>query len=402
MMIRRRLPRRVASATLHSMRHVPHWAQSHARMLGGGAVVVLLVIAGSALLGRAGATGASVPRVQQVFLVDATGRDLKQLTSGSIAHSNVMWLPGGGRVAELASRGALSWVESETIRGTGVQKLSSTISTPNTAPAMAYSPAARTTAAGLFNENQLSDTLELLGAPGTHPTVIDTFPDTGGGRSNPVWSPDGRTLAYTRPKGPVHTPTVGSVTAGPDRIVLLNIRTRKRRIITAGHRGAAGPLFSPNGKWILYTEGSGNYVALDVAPARGGPARQIASNLSLVSPAWSPDGRDIAFTGYNGANPQPYLFVLNVRTRRLRRLAGSMQLLTPAWSPDSKNIAFATWPTALVAAPPQGYGAVEIITPKGTGARVLASVPNSLTVDLAWSPNGSHIAFTLQAAPEGD
>jgi Tol biopolymer transport system component len=155
----------------------------------------------------------------------------------------------------------------------------------------------------------------------------------------------------------------------------------------------------------LYTEGSGNYVALNIAPVRGGPARQIASNLSIVCPAWSPDGRNIAFTGYTKGEGQPYLFVLNVRTRRLRRLAGSMQLLTPAWSLDSKKISFATWPTALVPAPPQGCGAVEIITRitlKGTGARVLACVPNSLTLDLAWSPNGSQIAFTLQAAPKDD
>ena len=370
-------------------------------MFSGGALVVLLVIA-AALVARARATGLHLTSVQQVFLVDATGGHLRPLTHGSVAHSNVAWLPEEGWVAELASRGALTWIELQTTRGTGAQKLSGTVSTPNTAPAMAYSPAARMTAAGLFNENQLSDTLELLGAPGTRPNVIDTFTDTGGGPSNPVWSPDGRTLAYTRPKGPLHSPTVGPATAGPDRIVLLNIRTKLRRTITAGNRGTAGPLFSPNGKWILYAEGSGNYVALDVAPARGGPARQIASNLSFVSPAWSPDGWNIAFTGYTKGNGQPYLFVLNVRTRHLRRLAGSMQLLTPAWSPDSKEIAFATWPTALVAMPAQGYGAVEVVAPNGTGARVLARVPNSQTSDLAWCTNGSQIAFTLQPAPKGD
>jgi Tol biopolymer transport system component len=374
-----------------------------AAMIGGGALAVLVVAVVFALVAQAGTTGVSVPGVQQVFLVDLSGHHLKQLTSGSVEHSNARWLPGGRRIADIASRGALSWIESQTKRGTAGRKLSSTVSTPQGGATMAYSPAARMTAAAFFNENQLSDTLELLGASGTRPAVIDTFPDTGSGPATAVWSPDGRTLAYTRPKGPLHRPAVGDLTAGPDRIVLLNFRTRKRGIITARNRGAGGPLFSPSGKRILYTEGSGNYVALDIAPVRGGPAREITSNLDpLVYPAWSPDGRNIAFTGYTRGNPNPYLFVVNVRTRYLRRLAGSMQLVTPAWSPDSKEIAFATWPTALAPAPPEGYGAVEVIAPDGTGARVLAPVPNSQTGDLAWSPNGSQIAFTLGPAPTGD
>jgi Tol biopolymer transport system component len=384
------------------MRDVPHRPRLRAGILGGGAVVLLLVIAGSALLARAGATGVSVPRLQQVFLIDATGRNLKQLTSGSVSHSSVTWLPGGRRVAELASRGALSWIESQTTHGTGAQKLSSTVSTPQTTPAMVYSPAAHMTAAGVFNENQLSDTLEILGAPVTRPTVIDTFPDTGGGPDPSVWSPDGQTLAYTRPKGPLHTPTVGAFTDGPDRIVLVNLRTRERRTIAAGGRGAAGPVFSPNGKWIVYTEGSKAYSPLEIALAQGGPARQITSNVGSGTPAWSPDGRSVAFTGYAKGNSAPYLFVVNVKTGRLRRLAGSVQDLTPAWSPDSRYIAFATWFTALVPTPAQGYGAVEIITPNGTGERVIAGIPNSQTDDLAWSPNGSQIAFTLGPAPTGD
>jgi Tol biopolymer transport system component len=373
-----------------------------AAMIGGGALAVLLVAVVSALVAQAGTTGLSVPRVQQVFVVDLSGHHLKRLTSGSVAHSNAAWLPGGRRIADIASRGPLSWIESQTTRGTAAQKLSSTVSTPQGGATMAYSPATRMTAAAFFNENQLSDTLELLGSPGTRPTVIDMFPDTGSGPTTAVWSPDGGTLGYTRPKGPLHVPTVGALSAGPDRIVLVNLRTRERRIITAGGRGAAGPVFSPNGKWIVYTEGSEPYSPLEIALAQGGPARQITSNVGSGTPTWSPDGRSIAFTGYAKGNSAPYLFVVNVKTRRLRRLAGSVQDLTPAWSPDSRYIAFATWFTALVPAPAQGYGAVEVIAPDGTGARVLAPIPNSQTGDLAWSPNGSQIAFTLGPAPTGD
>jgi hypothetical protein len=44
---------------------------------------------------------------------------------------------------------------------------------------------------------------------------------------------------------------------------------------------------------------------LGIAPARGGLARQIASDLGgSVSPH--------AFAGYTKGNPQPYLFLLNV------------------------------------------------------------------------------------------
>jgi WD40-like Beta Propeller Repeat len=324
------------------MRDASYRARVGAGMVRGVALVVLLlVVAVAALVARARAGGLSVPATPQLFLVDATGGNLKQFTSGGVSRSNVIWLPGGGRVASLASRGALSWIESATTRGTGAEKLSSTISTPQTAPAMVYSPAARMTAAALSSLNGDSDTVELLGAPRTRPTVVDTFPDVGDGPFAPVWSPDGGTLAYTRPKGPLHVPTVGALSAGPDRIVLVNLRTHERRVIKAGNRGAAGPVFSPNGRWIVYTEGSKAYSPLEIALAQGGPARQITSNVGSGTPAWSPDGRSIAFTGYAKGNSAPYLFVVNVKTGRLRRLAGSVQQLTPAWSPDSRYIAFA-------------------------------------------------------------
>ncbi len=385
----------------YPVRHVPNRARLAAGILAAAGLGLLIAIVATADT-QAAAHEITVPKIPQIFVVNSSGGIPRQLTSGKAAHSSAIWLPGGRRIAELANRGSLTWVESHTTRGTGAQPLSGTVSTPNTAPAMTYSPAAHTTAVAIFDENQLSDTLELLGPRGTRPAVIDRFPDTGGGPSTPVWSATGATIAYTRPKGPLHRPTVGPVTAGPDQIALFDLHTRTRRILSAGTRDASAPLFSPDGKWILFTQGSGNYGALEIAPVAGGRARQIASRVELVSPAWSPDGQNVSFTGYTKGDGQPYLFVLNVRTKRLRKLAGSMQLLTPAWSPNGKEIAFATWPTGLTPTPPQGYGAVEIIRPNGTNARVLVRVPGSQTDDLAWAPDGSTIAFTLQPEPTGD
>jgi Tol biopolymer transport system component len=61
----------------------------------------------------------------------------------------------------------------------------------------------------------------------------------------------------------------------------------------------------------------------------------------IFCPSWSPDGQSIVFSGLQGGST--HLFVHEIRTNRTRRLTDdAFADLQPAWSADGKSIAFVT------------------------------------------------------------
>ena len=78
--------------------------------------------------------------------------------------------------------------------------------------------------------------------------------------------------------------------------------------------------------------------------ADGSNARRVAAKAAEGDPAWSPDGRRIAFRRYDGqlgSIGNSDLFVVNADGSGLRRLTrGAENLRWFAWSPDGRTIAF--------------------------------------------------------------
>ena len=109
------------------------------------------------------------------------------------------------------------------------------------------------------------------------------------------------------------------------------------------------PAWSPDGKQIAFASNRGdNYGGynLFVMNADGGNGRQIYSNKAgmSVSPAWSPDGREIVFTNdkEDGAIGNFEIFKIRVETGEAeQRLTFRRRADThPVFSPDGTRIAF--------------------------------------------------------------
>ena len=117
------------------------------------------------------------------------------------------------------------------------------------------------------------------------------------------------------------------------------------------------------------------------------PARLTNIPRSNTQPSWSPDGRQIAFTGTRRVG----LTELDINIYRMNADGSAQTQLThngfpnigdqdPAWSPDGLRIAFTH--TA------QG---IHVINADGTGEVALA--PTDFGRDPSWSPDGLEIAF---------
>jgi TolB protein len=112
----------------------------------------------------------------------------------------------------------------------------------------------------------------------------------------------------------------------------------------------------------------------------------------LRTPAWSPDGRRLAFVRFlNGSNE---IYVVNADGSHLRQLTGPRQdvideLSSQAWSPDGRKLVFARGPnmSGLRARPTS----IFVINADGTGIRQLTR--DNSDDDPAWSPDGRRIAF---------
>jgi dipeptidyl aminopeptidase/acylaminoacyl peptidase len=135
--------------------------------------------------------------------------------------------------------------------------------------------------------------------------------------------------------------------------------TQSRRPITPEDLWAmervSDPKLSPDGRWVAFSvsrysiEENNSDSDLWVVPADGGaPPRRLTWNKGAdSSPAWSPDGRRIAFISKRGdALPQLYVlpFAESGEAQPATKLPVGVQ--DPRWFADGKRIAFlaSTWP----------------------------------------------------------
>jgi TolB protein len=172
------------------------------------------------------------------------------------------------------------------------------------------------------------------------PLPVNRF--DGQGDTDPAWSPDGTLLAFQRTPEPSPADGLGS------QIYLLNPDDGSVHPLTPPSKASAyDPAWSPDGRRMAFVRAYGGGSTLVVTEVDGGAERVLESEAdvrgTLAEPAWSPDGTRIAYTRTvldRRHNFHPLLYVVDANGGELRLLARDAG--DAAWSPDGRRIAFAS------------------------------------------------------------
>ena len=158
------------------------------------------------------------------------------------------------------------------------------------------------------------------------------------------------------------------------------------RQLTANLKGSdEDPAWSPDGRRIAFARSldGGKTIRIYVMSATGRGIRLVSPQRGTFAgaPSWSPDGRWIVFTGSGGAFGECKGDAFRVRPdgSGLRRLARDAS--TPTWSPDGKRL-------AIVRRDRQGRPWIYIGTAGGTALRRLTRGEHP-----SWSPDGRRLAL---------
>ena len=136
---------------------------------------------------------------------------------------------------------------------------------------------------------------------------------------------------------------------------------------------------------IAYVVKRGNRYELQIADADGvGAETALASFEPIISPAWSPDGRRLAYVSFENKKPVVYVHSLADGKRHVAaNFRGSNS--APAWSPDGTKLA--------VTLSREGGSQIFLINPDGSGVRRLTS-STAIDTEPRFSPDGQWIYFT--------
>jgi dipeptidyl aminopeptidase/acylaminoacyl peptidase len=292
--------------------------------------------------------------------------------------------------------------------GLGFLIIATATASASTAGSTAWRPSltAYWRAGGRLIEVWNGETLSMMRADGTGRRPIAPYHEAGLGEAS--LSPSGRLVAITdATSSPGRRARRCAFNVGncDEALVVLKRaggKTIKRfRWRTGPSSGVYSLAWAPDERAVAVVALPFDQERMFVVDLRTG-VRSLSRVRSRVdeSPAWSPDGRRIAFISCHSKTLKCHLAVMgrDGSRRRVVRNIDPQGLAQPVWSPDGRAIALALpfgpeEESATIPAP-QRYG-IYRVRPDGSGFRRIAvTKPTQESPPLAWSRNSRRVAFS--------
>lgn len=196
------------------------------------------------------------------------------------------------------------------------------------------------------------------------------------------WSPDAKDIAYVDKSSP----------GEPFSVFLLSVAGWRGEKITwppAGIRGDGSPAFSPDGRQLAFVRSQNEASAdLFILPLDGGSARRLTwDNCRISGIAWTSGGKAIVFSSERSG--EPGLWRISMPGAVLERIQQVREpAVLPAIAENGDALAFARWPER------QEIVRVPLPAPAAAPDSPTAERFNADASNPEFSPSGTKVAFS--------